>query len=121
MCWATRSCSFAAPRQRSATSHRAQRRPSEPTVLKVLECLLQLLARVHDEGPVLGDRLAQRAAGDENGSGDFAPGARRDTFEADLATLSEHAELVSAQHTRPGRRTDLDRAFEDVQKCRIVR
>src|SRR5205807_925319 len=42
--------------------------PSEPAVLKVDEGLLQLLARIHDEGSVLGDRLLQRPPRYEDGA-----------------------------------------------------
>src|SRR5580658_9730276 len=89
---------------------------SEAAALKVRERLLQLLARIHHERTVAGDRLVQRASGHEDGARRTAVASRRDAGEPHLCALAQHGELMGTQRMRIGRRAHLDRALEDVEE-----
>src|SRR5437762_13749846 len=94
---------------------------SEFPALKVGKRLLQLLARVHDERAVLGDRLAQRPSRHQDRARRLPVLTRAHTREPDRFALAQHRELVRAHGLGARVRSDAQRAFEHIHERRVVR
>ncbi len=68
---------------------RRSRRLGQRPTLVIPDCLLDLLARVHDEWTVLHDRFEQRPTGKQNN-----PAAFGTTGELDAVAVGQHARVM---------------------------
>lgn len=76
---------------------------AESTPLVVLHGLNDLLTRIHDEGPVADDRLADRkAAEDKNVEGRGITGLRLGCLGYQMITRTENSDSCSAMGRRSG-------------------
>src|SRR5579864_3009749 len=89
---------------------------SELPGLEVDEGLMELGVRVHHEGAIFRDRLAQRPTGNEDGSRPLAIGPGAHALEAHHRARPEHCELVRRDRLCRLTLTDPDRALEDIQE-----
>src|SRR6185437_7550061 len=92
----------------------------EVPALVVLERLDQLLAGAHHERSVLGDRLPQWAARNEDGTVERSVARRIPPFELNGVSLGQYRQLVSAHGGRRLPGSDPHRALKDIEECRVA-